>query len=473
MTNHANLELRLNSHELPDQYRVTARLELPGSPVLQEKAGLAQFDTARFSELAGTARWEIYGRELAGALFGPTEVRDLFVKARQETKGQVPLRLRLCIESDAGPLRRLYWELLNDPEHPGSWLATDQTCPFSRHVTSGDERPVARKPFDSLRALVVVANPLDLEDYSGESHQKLSPVDVPGEVARARQALGTIPITLLCSEPGLERDGLPTLKDLLSSLEHDYDVLYLVAHGMLDGDKPQLWLEHPDRQADVVSGHDTPNAFGETVPGLLTRLGKLPVLPRLVILASCESASPGSGGAVQAQEPAGRDTWAWAALGPRLAEIGIPAVIAMQGKVTMRTVDAFMPAFFAALRRDGHIDRAVASARLAVQDRWDWWLPVLFSRLEDGLLFAALQEAPAARRSAPGAARRAPAGGFDTTEQREMLQQELAQHQRNLARLRSQKAIYAAGEEPLRLLNQIDHELAEIQRLQAELDALL
>jgi hypothetical protein len=62
---------------------------------------------------------------------------------------------------------------------------------------------------------------------------------------------------------------------------------------------------------------------------------------------------------------------------------------------------------------------------------------------------------------------------FSAAEQRDMLQQELAQHQRNLARLRSQKAIYAAGEEPLRLLNQIDQEQAEIQRLQAELDALL
>ena len=35
-----------------------------------------------------------------------------------------------------------------------------------------------------------------------------------------------------------------------------------------------------------------------------------------------------------------------AALGPRLAEAGIPAVIAMQGNVLQRTIATFMPVFF-------------------------------------------------------------------------------------------------------------------------------
>jgi hypothetical protein len=60
---------------------------------------------------------------------------------------------------------------------------------------------------------------------------------------------------------------------------------------------------------------------------------------------------------------------------------------------------------------------------------------------------------------------------FSSAAQREMLQQELVQHEHNLRRLRAQKAIYAAGEEPLHLLNQIDHEVAEIQRLEAELQS--
>jgi len=53
-----------------------------------------------------------------------------------------------------------------------------------------------------------------------------------------------------------------------------------------------------------------------------------------------------------------------------------------------------------------------------------------------------------------------------------MLEQELAQHQRNLNRLRAKKAVYAAGEEPLSLLNQIDAEFREIERVKTELRAL-
>jgi hypothetical protein len=57
-------------------------------------------------------------------------------------------------------------------------------------------------------------------------------------------------------------------------------------------------------------------------------------------------------------------------------------------------------------------------------------------------------------------------------QQRRALQAELEQHQGNLARLRAQKAVYALGEEPLRLFNQIEHEEQEIARIQTELQRL-
>ena len=42
----------------------------------------------------------------------------------------------------------------------------------------------------------------------------------------------------------------------------------------------------------------------------------------------------------------------------------------------------------------------------------------------------------------------------------------LSQHRHNLARLQGKKAVYASGEEPLSLLNQIEGETREIQRIQ-------
>jgi hypothetical protein len=49
------------------------------------------------------------------------------------------------------------------------------------------------------------------------------------------------------------------------------------------------------------------------------------------------------------------------------------------------------------------------------------------------------------------------------------LQKQLEEHKSNLNKLKEQKATFAKGEEPLRLLNQIEAEEKEIARLEAEL----
>jgi hypothetical protein len=99
-----------------------------------------------------------------------------------------------------------------------------------------------------------------------------------------------------------------------------------------------------------------------------------------VVLASCQSAGSGA-------EARTGDGGALAAFGPRLAEAGVPAVVAMQGNVTMQTMAQFMPVFFQELQRDGQIDRAMAVARGAVREQPDWWMPVLFMRLKSGRIW--------------------------------------------------------------------------------------
>ncbi|PKN95102.1 MAG: hypothetical protein CVU44_00005 [Chloroflexi bacterium HGW-Chloroflexi-6] len=107
---------------------------------------------------------------------------------------------------------------------------------------------------------------------------------------------------------------------------------------------------------------------------LVTRLKELPERPRLVMLVSCQSAGKGSGDAL-------------AAIGPRLAEIGVSAVLAMQDNISMATAEKFLPAFFDALHKDGQIDRAMSSARGMLRDAPDFWVPVLFMRLKSGRLW--------------------------------------------------------------------------------------
>ena len=71
-----------------------------------------------------------------------------------------------------------------------------------------------------------------------------------------------------------------------------------------------------------------------------------------MVLASCEQAGATSS-----------DDGALAALGPQLAKAGVPAVLAMQGNISMDTVAQFMPPFFKSLRDTGQVDRAMTEAR--------------------------------------------------------------------------------------------------------------
>ena len=157
-----------------------------------------------------------------------------------------------------------------------------------------------------------------------------------------------------------------------------YDILYLVAHGALIDGRPLLYLERTNGEVAVANGDE-----------LAARLRDLPRLPRLAVLVSCKGAGTGRTADIQG---------ALAALGPLLAEAGVPAVVAMQGSVPMDLMTAFIPAFFGELLRSNPIDRAVAAGRGAVLDqitsgtlakanRDDIWMPALFMRLRSGMIW--------------------------------------------------------------------------------------
>jgi hypothetical protein len=107
------------------------------------------------------------------------------------------------------------------------------------------------------------------------------------------------------------------------------------------------------------------------------------------MLVSCQSAGgSGSASGDAAASGASGSGAALAGLAPRLVEAGIPAVIGMQGEVTMKTVGKLLPAFFRELgAHNGMIDRALTAARALVQDEPDSWMPVLYLRLKSACLW--------------------------------------------------------------------------------------
>ena len=251
---------------------------------------------------------------------------------------------------------------MRDP-NDGSPL-TDEAIVFSRYLGSQDWRPVGLRAKSGLRSLVAVAGPTDVGEFGAE--RQLAAVDVAAEVERARQGMAQLPTQVLAEH------GEVTLERLCDELREGCDILYLVCHGYLaEGEEPILLLEDEDGRGDPVRAIE-----------LVERIRDLQARPRLVVLASCQSGGAGD-------EARTEDSGVLAALGPRLAEVGIPAVVAMQGNISVATVSRFMPVFFRELQRDGQIDRAMAAARGAVRDRHDWWTPVLFMRLRTGRIWYA------------------------------------------------------------------------------------
>lgn len=356
----ADLEVGLHRRDA-EAIAVEFRFSRPDSDAeVRLGQGVARLDLDALTKLpAGSPD---YARLLTDNLFADPEVRSAFAQAFASAQSlEMPLRLRLFIGSSLPELHSLHWEALANPLD-GQPLSSSEHVLFSRYLSSQDWRSVQLRPKDKLRVLVFIANPSNLSEY-----QNLSPIDVEGELQRARESMGEMQVTSVPSGVG-QSDNKPqpaTLERLIALLRQDnQDVLYLVCHGAIADDEPYLWLEDEQGRAAVTPGAE-----------LVSRLQEMAQQPRLVVLASCQSAgSPTRGDALMA-------------LGPRLAQAGVPAVLAMQGNISLETIAAFMPVFFQQLHQDGLVDQAVAVARSAVRQRLDHWMPALYMRLKSGRIW--------------------------------------------------------------------------------------
>jgi hypothetical protein len=347
---YAELEISLHRIAAGDDQVELRFIDPLSDAAMPPERGPATLDPRELLPLQQNPR--AYSEALTAQVFADQRVRGFYLRARSVAEGSGRrLRLRLVVGSSAPELHGLRWELLRDPE-TGEPLATSERILFSRFQVSQDWRPVKLRRRSELRALIAVAAPSDW------AAKNLAEVDREGEIARARKGLGGIPATVLGeTEP-------VTLERLAAALREGIDILYLVCHGVLVRDQiPWLILQNEEGKADRVEG-----------AALAERLREMPDPPRLAVLASCESGGTAEG-ATQA------------ALAPRLADAGVTAVIAMQGQITMETVEAAMPVFFSELGRDGQIDRALAVARGTVRRRPDAWMPVLHLRLKSGRIW--------------------------------------------------------------------------------------
>lgn len=291
------------------------------------------------------------GALLSKAIFSSPHLRDAFISARAHCAAHnLLLRVRMRMDPSASSLHAIPWETITHPVD-GTPLLQDADCVFSRYLFSREFRLPNLRPRQQVQAVIAIANPTGLDET-------FDPVQIAMERDIAATSLFGVNTATLAAP------GEATLDNILHKLREGADILYLVCHGAIGTLGPALWLEAPDGGTSLVPAQE-----------LVAGIGALDRPPSLVVLCSCQSAGTG------------RNRNTLSAVGPLLAQVGVPAVLAMQGKLSMATAQAFMQAFFRELSDHGEVDRAASVARTTVMSRPDWWLPVLFTRLDSARIW--------------------------------------------------------------------------------------
>ncbi|MFP4396347.1 MAG: CHAT domain-containing protein [Anaerolineales bacterium] len=299
------------------------------------------------------------GQQLFDLLFADPKLREAWAEARGQAGGK--LRIRLYIDIHAPELHALPWELLHDRV---TMLSANAVMPFSRYLPAAmpwggliQERPI--------RILVVISNPNDLERY------RLAPVDVALEREILEDSLRQ-PDTL--EEMKLEVTYLEppvTLARLETELRRGYHILHYLGHGAYSARRQQAALYFQDEAGNTAIVSDD---------ALIQMLARQELRPQLIFLAACQSAVRSTGDAFRG-------------LGPKLVQIGMPAVIAMQDFLEMEMARKLTSAFYHNLLAHGMVDRAINEARsVLLSDRQVTndiavAVPVIFLRLKSGQLW--------------------------------------------------------------------------------------
>lgn len=306
------------------------------------------------------------GAALYQALFAGA-VGEAFHELRGATKlGREGLRIVLEIPLDPPALARLGrlpWELLFHPLS-GRFVLENRRVLLTRHLNVLEPvLPLATGL--PLRILLVIAAPRDQAIL---------------DVGRERSIIESA----LSPRRDLRIEDLPdaTLEGLRAAcLRSRPQIVHFIGHGVFDPLSDQAGLLFED------GAHGSHYGAATT---LAQNLGDLGV--RLVVLNACQTA-------MIPTEPL-------LGVAPALVSRGIPAVVAMQARISDLAAIAFSRAFYGTLAEGEGGDVAIAEARLALATAnpgsFEWAVPTLFLDASDGRLFALDEPAVEPPRPQPG-----------------------------------------------------------------------
>jgi len=386
MTNYTDLLIRIGTWNATSQtYPVEARIS-DGSFY-----GGGQFQLDQPQLLAMAANPVAYGNYLFETLFmgaiGRAYERAITL-AETQTEGQ--LRLRLWVETTAAELQAIRWERLQH-HYKGTIVpvSISHLTPFSRYIEleTAEAPPLTVHP---LEMLIAVANPEGLPTA-------FVPVNVEFEVENIYQALmqvnhssKVINVTLMPGRTGISPELATKVKqagwrllsdctnlDSLARYTAGCHIVHFIGHGSFrrrtgghgEG-QVVLHLEETETGRWAITNDSD----------IISRLAGLTPLPYLIFLVACETSK--------------RDNdngHAFVGLGPKLVQLGVPAVVAMQDLVPIKLAQQLAREFYSHLQTHGIIDSALNHARSLLFDRNSsntWDVPALFMRSETGRLLS-------------------------------------------------------------------------------------
>ncbi|MDM8532036.1 CHAT domain-containing protein [Anaerolineales bacterium HSG25] len=416
LTNYTDLIIMFEKTHLDSHYEVTAIVN--GAPYPSEEV-LIDLTTLRSLE----ADAEAYGELLFKTLFQRTlnneesinrlpHLKQAFNTAARhaQTRNDDRLRIHLDIKNEVSELQAVRWERLYY-HRLGQLipLSISAQTPFSRYLHQPDSLEITPLKQARLKLLIAIANPKNLIDYN------LTPIDVGAEIENLWQALSNnqnsalpLDISLMTGHSPISTHLLAKLRQsgwhiitgdinpltenpnpdlpkpsqpLPTSLWHlkeclaDYDMFHFIGHGAFgkrNSETALLFLEDGNKkrrgQAHIVEDEE----FQQMLAGLSKR-------PRLMFFVACESAKRHA------------DKAPHVGLAPKIVQTGVPAVVAMQEKITIAAAQVLSREFYRGLLTHGLIDRALNHARFILyeHDGYSWDIPALFMNLKLGQLLSA------------------------------------------------------------------------------------
>jgi CHAT domain-containing protein len=238
----------------------------------------------------------------------------------------------------------------------GYFLALNPDTVVSRYLNLALPPERVRRREGPLHMLAIVADPTDQIRLNPDEWEKIIKAALAMPMTEGQMTLQTV-----------KRATRREIRNAL--LAHKPDIIQFVGHGiyqdgkgyiaLVDEETGKTWLVDDERFAGLYMGHDD-------------NLG-------LISLATCESA--------QSDNPQG-----FLGIAPQLVQRGVPAVIAMQYEVYIKTAKVFLDSFYNAVAARKPIDWATQSARNDISlefglDNREFATPVLYMRAEDGVVF--------------------------------------------------------------------------------------